>query len=100
MCVEKTIALGSIYELQGLKPEALEIYKSVLEKDPNNQEALLGYRRLSGLSASSHPSTPPAQLQQYAPLQRFEMQKMQKLFIQADKPAELRTIEKWLMQWN
>ncbi|MFC3847740.1 hypothetical protein ACFOPX_04230 [Helicobacter baculiformis] len=99
--MEKTIALGSIYELQGLKPQALKIYKSVLEKDPNNKEALLGCKRLS--DSTSKPKIPPkapAQLQRYAPLQRFEIQKMQNLFVQADKPAELRTIEEWLMQWN
>ncbi|WP_121020353.1 hypothetical protein [Helicobacter vulpis] len=96
--MEKTIALASVYELQGLKSQALEIYKNVLEKDPRNKEALQGCKRLT--QTPTTPCTPRAQLQQYAPLQRFEMQKMQKLFIQAEQPAQLRAIEQWLMQWN
>ncbi|WP_120952650.1 hypothetical protein [Helicobacter sp. L8] len=94
--MEKTIALASVYELQGLKSQALEVYKSVLERDPHNKEALQGCKRL----ASPSPSDARAQFRQYAPLQRFEMQKMQKLFIQAEQPAQLRAIEQWLMQWN
>ncbi|EAJ5363461.1 hypothetical protein H1A80_001685, partial [Campylobacter jejuni] len=38
----------SIYEAQGLKDEALEIYKNILKEDPNNQNAIDAVRRLSG----------------------------------------------------
>ncbi len=89
--MEQTIALASVYELQGLKSQALGVYHSVLEKDPTNSEALGGVKRLS---------QPGAQLHEYAPLQRFELQKMQKLFIQATSSDELRAIEKWLLEWN
>ncbi len=49
-----TITEASIYEAQGLKSEALEIYKNILRQDPNNQNAIDAIRRLSGLR-SKHP---------------------------------------------
>ena len=49
-----TITEASIYEAQGLKSEALEIYKNILKQDPNNQNAIDAVRRLSGLR-SKHP---------------------------------------------
>lgn len=44
----KTVILASIYEMQGLKNEALDIYKDVLKNDPENTEAKVAIRRLSG----------------------------------------------------
>ncbi|KAA6227202.1 MULTISPECIES: tetratricopeptide repeat protein [unclassified Campylobacter] len=46
--MKNTITEASIYEAQGLKQEALEIYKNILKKDPNNQNAIDAIRRLSG----------------------------------------------------
>ncbi len=45
----KTLTLASIYELQGLKTEALDIYKEILKNDSNNKEARVALRRLSGI---------------------------------------------------
>ncbi|MFK5880953.1 MAG: hypothetical protein QM482_01960 [Sulfurospirillum sp.] len=45
----KTLTLASIYELQGLKSDALDIYKDILKNDPNNKEARVAIRRLSGI---------------------------------------------------
>lgn len=45
----QTLTLANIYELQGLKEEALEIYKSVLKKEPSNSDAKIAIRRLSGM---------------------------------------------------
>ena len=44
-----TITLAAIYELQGLKEEALQIYKAILKKEPQNEEAKIAIRRLSGI---------------------------------------------------
>ena len=44
-----TITEALIYENQGLRDEALEAYKNILMRDPNNQEARSAIRRLSGL---------------------------------------------------
>lgn len=44
----QTITAAKIYEEQGLKLEALEIYKNILKKDKNNQAAKEGIFRLSG----------------------------------------------------
>jgi len=45
----KTLTLASIYELQGLKNEALEIYKALLRENPDNKEAKIAIKRLSGI---------------------------------------------------
>ncbi|WP_456452707.1 tetratricopeptide repeat protein [Hydrogenimonas sp.] len=45
----KTLTLAQIYELQGLKADALEIYKEILKKDPKNAEARAAIHRLSGV---------------------------------------------------
>ena len=42
----KTLTLASIYELQGLKSEALEIYKELLRANPENKEAKIAIKRL------------------------------------------------------
>lgn len=47
--MKNTITEASIYEAQGLKSEALEIYKKILREDPSNQNAIDAVRRLSGL---------------------------------------------------
>lgn len=44
-----TLTLASIYELQGHKKEALEIYKEILKKDPQNHDAKIAIKRLSGM---------------------------------------------------
>lgn len=47
-----TITEASIYESQGLKNEALEIYKNILKQDANNKNAIDAIRRLSGLRSN------------------------------------------------
>ncbi|WP_163534610.1 hypothetical protein [Helicobacter suis] len=105
--MERAIALVGVYELQGLIPEALEVCKSILRNDPTNQQALQMYKRLSALKPHSKVTTTspkqkptPPSLSQYAPLQHFQIQNMQTLFIQATTEAELQTIEEWLIRWN
>ncbi|MBL0708232.1 MAG: hypothetical protein JJW00_04215 [Sulfurimonas sp.] len=44
----QTLTLANIYELQGLKDEALDIYKNILSNDPSNNEAKIAIERLSG----------------------------------------------------
>lgn len=44
----QTITAAKIYEEQGLREEALEIYKNILKRDKNNQAAKEGIYRLSG----------------------------------------------------
>ena len=51
--MKNTVTEASIYEAQGLKDEALEIYKNILKEDPDNQNAIDAVRRLSG-SRSKH----------------------------------------------
>ena len=81
----QTLTLANIYELQGLKEEALEIYKEILKKDPNNAEAKIAVRRLSGmrkkfLSVNSE---------------------MKDFFIHMEDGVEFNEFERWLLKiWN
>ncbi len=78
----KTLTLAQIYELQGLKQEALEIYKEILKNDPANAQARAAIHRLSGVR------------------RRFSgvNEAMKRLFIEMDKPEEFERFETWLMQ--
>ncbi len=76
----KTVTLANIYELQGLKEEALEIYKEVLKKDPQNSEAKIAIRRLSGMR------------------KKFlgVDEDMKNFFIKMDNDVEFNEFERWL----
>lgn len=80
----KTLTLASIYELQGFKEEALIIYQEVLKKDPSNFEASKAVKRLGKDSKVSHSVNKQAK----------------DFFLQAQSKEDLRTFERWLMQWN
>ena len=45
-----TITEALIYEAQGLKDDALIVYKNILKREPANAAAIAAIRRLSGLS--------------------------------------------------
>ncbi|AII14760.1 hypothetical protein CIG11343_0895 [Campylobacter iguaniorum] len=47
--MKNTVTEALIYENQGLRDDALEIYKNILKADPTNSEAQSAIRRLSGL---------------------------------------------------
>lgn len=81
----QTLTLANIYELQGLKEEALEIYKEILKKDPSNSDAKIAIRRLSGMR------------------KKFlgVNTEMKEFFVQMDEEAEFIQFERWLMRtWN
>ena len=80
-----TLTLANIYELQGLKVEALEIYKEILKNDRNNSEAKIAIRRLSGMR------------------KKFlgVNEEMKKFFISMDDEVEYKEFERWLLKtWN
>ncbi len=80
-----TLTLANIYELQGLKEEALEIYKEILKKEPNNSDAKIALRRLSGVR------------------KKFlgVNNEMKSFFVQMDEEAEFIQFERWLLRaWN
>ncbi len=76
----KTLTLAQIYELQGLKSDALEIYKEILKKDPQNREARVAIRRLSGIR------------------RRFDgvNLQMKQFFLQMESDIEFAEFERWL----
>lgn len=81
----QTLTLANIYELQGLKEDALEIYKEILKKDPNNSDAKIAIRRLSGMR------------------KKFlgVNNEMKAFFVQMEEEAEFIQFERWLLKaWN
>ncbi|MDR0664161.1 MAG: hypothetical protein LBF86_01380 [Helicobacteraceae bacterium] len=76
----KTLTLASIYELQGLKDEAGEIYRDILSADPNNIDAKLALKRLSGTRRAF----------------RGVNTQMREFFIKMDSSAEFAEFERWL----
>ncbi|MDP3300907.1 MAG: tetratricopeptide repeat protein [Sulfuricurvum sp.] len=81
----QTLTLANIYELQGLKEEALEIYKEILKKDPVNSDAKIAIRRLSGMR------------------KKFlgVNNEMKTFFVQMDEKEEFIQFERWLLRaWN
>ncbi len=81
----QTLTLANIYELQGLKEDALEIYKEILKKDPSNADAKIAIRRLSGMR------------------KKFlgVNNEMKTFFIEMEEEAEFIQFERWLMKaWN
>jgi hypothetical protein len=81
----QTLTLARIYEFQGLKTEAFEIYKAILKKDPANQEARIGIRRLSGIR-KKFPGV---------------NKEMKTFFIQMNGKEAFNEFERWLLEpWN
>ncbi len=81
----QTLTLANIYELQGLKEEALEIYKEILKKDPSNSDAKIAIRRLSGMRKKF--------LNVNAEMKDF--------FLKMDTDVEFNEFERWLLKsWN
>jgi len=81
----QTLTLANIYELQGLKEEALEIYKEVLKKNPNNSDAKIAIRRLSGMRKK---------------FLNVNVQ-MKDYFLKMESEVEFKEFERWLLKtWN
>ncbi|CAM2894591.1 tetratricopeptide repeat protein [Helicobacter burdigaliensis] len=82
----KTFTLASIYELQGHRHEAAQIYEEILQKDPSNSEARVALLRLrSNRKNYGKPGN----------------EAMLNLFIQMDSSIEYNEFERWLLQlWN
>jgi len=81
----QTLTLANIYELQGLKEEALDIYKKVLKKDPQNSDAKIAIRRLSGMRKKFLNVNP----------------QMKEFFLKMDTEVEFNEFERWLLKaWN
>lgn len=74
------MTLASIYELQGLKDNALEIYKEILKNDPSNKEAKIAIRRLSGIRRKY----------------KGVNEEMKEFFIKMDSEVEFYEFERWL----
>ncbi|WP_457597439.1 tetratricopeptide repeat protein [Hydrogenimonas sp.] len=78
----KTLTLAQIYELQGLKEEALEIYKEILKNDPDNAQARAAIHRLSGIR------------RHFSGVDK----EMLELFVTMESPEAFARFEAWLAQ--
>jgi len=78
----KTLTLASIYELQGLKEDALDIYKEILKEDSNNKAARIAVRRLSGIR------------KKYSGVD----EEMKDFFINMASDVEFLEFERWLLK--
>ncbi|TLD97592.1 hypothetical protein LS71_002270 [Helicobacter jaachi] len=80
----KTTLLAQIYEMQGLKEDALKIYRDILSSEPDNREAQAAIERL--LSTKRHfPSPNLAQLE---------------LFSNPRNEEDLLQFQRWLLEWT
>ncbi len=80
----KTIALAQIYELQGLKDDALKVYREILLESPENKEAQMAIKRLMLVQEC----LPPVN----------ETQK--NMFIEPSSQEDTLQFQRWLLQWN
>ncbi len=80
-----TLTKASIYELQGYKAEALDIYKDILQRDPHNQKARSAIKRILGMR------------KKYGNVN----ESMKEFFINISDDIERCEFERWLSKiWN
>ncbi|KEA46613.1 hypothetical protein [Campylobacter mucosalis] len=80
--MKNTITEALIYEAQGLKDDALEVYKNILKANPSNSDALSAIRRLSGLRKS----------------RVIQNEQMKDFFIKMSAPEEINEFKRWLIK--
>lgn len=80
-----TLTKANIYELQGYKSEALDIYKDILRKDPHSKEAREAIERISGVR------------KKYGDVN----EEMREFFVSMNSDIEIKEFERWLCKiWN
>jgi tetratricopeptide (TPR) repeat protein len=77
----KTATLGAVYESQGLKEEAVEIYQEILKNDPKNLEAQRALARLQGKKRKFSDVN----------------SEMMEFFLKMDSKVEFNEFERWLL---
>lgn len=77
--MRNTVTEALIYENQGLINEAMQIYKNILQSDPNNIQAQNNLRRLSGRVGSANAA-------------------MLELFLRLKSEDEIREFKRWLIK--
>ncbi|MCR4941533.1 MAG: hypothetical protein K5978_01895 [Campylobacter sp.] len=76
-----TITKALIYESQGLKDDALEVYKNILKKNPADKDALAAIRRLSGMRQS----------------RKIANEQMKDFFVKMQSKEEIYEFKRWLI---
>ncbi|MCI6217243.1 MAG: hypothetical protein MR629_01690 [Helicobacter sp.] len=111
----RTITLATIYENQGLKDDALQIYEYILNNNPENEEARLGVERLTtqrrmlsqAKSIKSSPQSTESQNIQkpqtrhiITPANPRTKTKWLHVFCALDSQDNSIRFQQWLMEWN
>ena len=78
----QTVTLASIYELQGLTDEAIQMYQNILKDDPHNKDASMALKRLSGKRKSF----------------KGVNEDMKDFFINMDNSIEYLEFERWMVK--
>jgi hypothetical protein len=76
-----TLTLASIYESQGHKMDALEIYWNILEEDPENEAAKKAIERLGRVRK----------------VFKKKDEKMSKMFVEMTSDSEFLEFQNWLV---
>lgn len=80
--MKNTITEALIYENQGLRDDALEVYKNILKANPTNKEASSAIRRLSGLRRKNTQAN----------------SQMLEFFLNLKTEEEIREFKRWLVK--
>ena len=80
--MKDTITEALIYEAQGLKDDALIVYKNILKREPANAAAIAAIRRLSGLSRKKTGVT----------------EQMRDFFVKMKTDEEITEFKRWLIK--
>ena len=81
----KTLTLASIYEIQGHRHEAAEIYKTILQENPEKIEAKIALKRITSNRKNYGKAN----------------EEMLNFFISMDSQIEYNEFERWLLKlWN
>lgn len=80
--MKNTITEALIYEAQGLKDDALEIYKNILKVDSKNKDALDAIRRLSGIRKQ----------------RKIVNEQMKDFFVQMNTEQEITEFKRWIVK--
>ena len=80
----KTLSLARIYEMMGLKEDALKIYREILLERPENKEAQIAIKRL--MLVQKH--FPPVNEEQ------------KHIFMELSTQEDILQFQRWLLRWT
>ncbi|RDU60429.1 tetratricopeptide repeat protein [Helicobacter marmotae] len=80
----KTLTLAQIYEMQGLKEDALKIYREILLEHPDNKKAQTAIKRLMLEPKYAH----------------LVNEEQKEFFSTLSSQEDILQFQRWLLKWN